>query len=71
MFIQKVKQSNNDSTGDFSLNPDELPQTMTYNGPSGAVDTITAGPDFQGFSYKQTLTYTGNNVTTVSAWVKQ
>jgi hypothetical protein len=47
----------------------DLPQVLTYNGPDGSVDTITAGPDSQGFSYRQTLTYTGSNVTGVSAWV--
>lgn len=60
-----------DSTGDNVLSPDSLPQILTYAGPGGAVDTITVGPDARGFSYKQTLTYTGSNVTGISAWVKQ
>tara|TARA_Y100000296_G_scaffold80523_1_gene106216 strand:- start:31720 stop:31893 length:174 start_codon:yes stop_codon:yes gene_type:complete len=51
-------------------NPDQLNQVLTYNGPGGAVDTITAGPDNFGNFYRQTLTYTGTNVTNVSAWVK-
>jgi len=53
------------------MNPDMFHQTLTYGGPAGAVDTITAGPDALGFYYKQTLTYTGSTVTSVSAWVKQ
>jgi len=60
-----------DSTGNYSLNPESLAQILTYNGPGGAVDTITAGPDAAGLSYKQTFTYTGSNVTAISAWVKQ
>lgn len=60
-----------DSTGAHSFSPDSLPQVLTYAGPGGAVDTITVGPDAHGFSYKQTLTYTGSNVTGISAWVKQ
>jgi hypothetical protein len=60
-----------DSTRAYAFNPDDLPQILTYGGPSGVVDTITVGPDALGFSYKQTLTYTGANVTAISAWVKQ
>lgn len=59
-----------DSTGMFPINLDALPQTMTYNGPGGTLDTITVGPDQDGNYYRQTLTYTGSNVTGVSAWVK-
>lgn len=58
-----------DSTGAF-FPLDSLPQAMTYGGPGGSVDTITAGPDVNGSSYRQTLTYTGSNVTGISAWVK-
>lgn len=60
-----------DSTGNHVLDPTSLPQVLTYAGPSGALDTITVGPDAFGFIYRQTLTYTGANVTAVSAWVKQ
>jgi hypothetical protein len=70
-YIPVVSSAIHDSTGGYTLNTDSLPQTMTYGGPGGSVDTITAGPDAQGFRYKQTLTYTGNNVTSISAWVKQ
>jgi hypothetical protein len=59
-----------DSTGQYSLSPDSLPQALTYNGPGGAVDTITVGPDENGYTYRQTYTYTGSNVTGISAWVK-
>lgn len=55
----------------MTIDPNQLPLVITYGGPSGAVDTITAGPDIYGSFYKQTLTYTGSNVTGVSAWVKQ
>ena len=60
-----------DSTGAYLLHPDSLAQVLTYNGPSGAVDTITVGPDLLGNSYKQTFAYTGSNITAISAWVKQ
>lgn len=60
-----------DSTGQYAFVPDCLPQVMTYNGPSGALDTITVGPDADGRSYKQTLTYTGSDVTGISAWILQ
>lgn len=60
-----------DSTGNFQFDPDALPQVLTYNGPGGALDSITVGPDQKGFFYKQTFTYTGSNVTGISAWVKQ
>ena len=60
-----------DSLWKFAFNLDSLKMVLTYGGPNGVVDTITAGPDEFGNSYKQTLTYTGSNVTTISAWVKQ
>lgn len=59
-----------DSTNQFAFKPDNLVNVMTYNGPSGALDTITVGPDANGNSFRQTLTYTGTNVTRVSAWIK-
>lgn len=65
-----VSQSIPDSSGLYSLNPDALAQAITYNGPNGAVDTITAGPDANGNSFRQTLGYTGAKVTLVSAWTK-
>lgn len=51
-------------------NPDQLAQTFTYGGPSGANDSITAGPDLFGNYYKRTMTFTGNDKTAISAWVK-
>ncbi len=61
-----------DSTGAYRINMDgESPVVNTYNGPGGAIDTITIGPDFDGNSFRQTLTYVGANVTAISAWVKQ
>jgi len=41
---------------------------LTRAGPSSAVDTITKTKD--GISYLKTLTYTGANLTSVSAWVQ-
>lgn len=41
---------------------------LTRGGPDGAVDTITVTKD--GISWRQTLTYTGSNVTAISAWVR-
>lgn len=43
--------------------------TLTRNGPSGAVDTIVKA--LQGITWVKTLTYTGSNLTGVSAWVRQ
>lgn len=60
-----------DSTNTYVIHPDSLPQVLTYNGPGSALDTITVGPDAAGNSFKQTLSYTGTNVTGISAWVKQ
>lgn len=42
--------------------------TLTRGGPSGKVDTITATKD--GVSWLLTLTYTGDDLTAVSAWVR-
>lgn len=42
--------------------------TFTRGGPSSKVDTITKTKD--GISYRQTLTYTGSDLTAISAWVK-
>lgn len=42
---------------------------LTRNGPSSAVDTVTITKD--GVSWVKTLTYTGANLTGVSAWVRQ
>ena len=42
--------------------------TLTRGGPSGKVDTITKV--LQGVSWVKTLTYTGSDLTGVSAWVR-
>ena len=52
------------------VNIDSLAQAMTYNG-DNTLATVTAGPDVNGTFYKQTLTYSGGNLTYVSAWVRQ
>ena len=59
-----------DSTGVFSFDLDALAQTLTYGGPGGALDTVTVGPDSSGNNYRQTFTYSGTNVTGISAWIK-
>lgn len=58
-----------DSTGAYCFNPDILPNVMTYF-PDGTLETITVGPDSDGNSFRQTMTYTNGNLTGVSAWVK-
>lgn len=58
-----------DSTGIYSFDPASLPATYTYAGPDGKLDTVTVGPDSNGDSFRQTMTFTGSNVTSVSAWV--
>ena len=67
----------NDSQGvhriaDMGTIPDDpasnYSYVLTFAGPGGKCDTITASKD--GVSWRQTLTYTGSNVTGVSAWVR-
>lgn len=61
-----------DSTGSYRINTlGESAIVNTYNGPAGAIDTITIGPDFDGNSFRQTFTYSGSNLTNISQWVKQ
>ena len=71
------KQNPQDSQGvlrvaDGGTIPDDPFQnysiTLTRGGPSGAVDTITK--TLQGVSWVKTLTYTGSNITSISAWVR-
>jgi hypothetical protein len=59
-----------DSTGNFPLCIDELPQTLIYNA-DGTLNYVLAGPDQNGNTYKQTYTYTSGQLTGISAWVKQ
>jgi hypothetical protein len=56
-----------DSAGVF-IPVDSMAQTMTYNGPGATVDTITATDGTN--SWRQTFTYTGANITGISAWIK-
>ena len=42
--------------------------SLTRNGPGSAVDTVTMTKD--GVSWVKTMTYTGSNLTAVSAWVR-
>lgn len=60
---------NTGTVGDASAMED-LPQVIVYNG-DGTVSSVVAGPDATGASYIQTFGYTGGNLTSVSAWVKQ
>lgn len=50
------------------LPADDLEQTLTYNG-SGQVLTRTVV--YKDVTYVQTLTYTGNDCTNISAWIAQ
>ena len=59
-----------DSTGQ-AVPIDSYPKSYTYNGPSGAMDTITASDPISGKKWVQTLTYAGSNVATQSMWVPQ
>lgn len=56
-----------DSTGTHFFQPDALARVMTYT-PNGSIESITLGPDPLGKRYRQTYTYTHNNLTSVSAW---
>jgi len=47
---------------------DELSQTLGYDGSSNLTSITVV---YNGSTYVQTLTYTGNNLTAVSGWVKQ
>ena len=71
------KQNPNDSQGvlrvaDVWPIPDDpafnYSLVLTRAGPGGAVDTITR--TLQGISWVRTFTYTGNNLTSVSAWTR-
>ena len=55
-----------DSTGAY-FNPDNLAQTLTYNG-DGTVATIAATDGAN--TWTQTFTYTSGNLTGISKWVK-
>lgn len=61
----------NDSTGTFTLTPGALAQTIAYVAGTSQVNSVTAGPDTNGFYYKQTISYSGTNVIGITAWVKQ
>lgn len=50
------------------LDLNSLAQTLAYNA-DGTINTITVTSG--GNTYVQTMTYTGGNLTGISAWVKQ
>lgn len=55
---------------DFDPNRmEEVPLVMAYAGPSGSLSSVTAGPTVGGKYYTQTYTYTGADITGVSAWI--
>lgn len=56
-----------DNTGE-QVAIDSLAQTLTYNGPNGAVDTIAATNGSN--TWTQTFTYTDSNITGISQWVR-
>jgi len=49
----------------------DSPQTFTYGGPGGAIDTITLVDIYQAGTFVKTLGYTGSNLTHDSGWVRQ
>lgn len=57
-----------DSTGVYSFDPDSCPHVLTYTGDKIITDTITTPA---GDVFRQTLTYTSDNVTGISAWIRQ
>jgi hypothetical protein len=61
----------NDSTYAYTLTPSGLAQTISYVGTTAQVAYVIAGPDSNGYYFKQTISYTGTNITSISAWVKQ
>lgn len=62
----------NDSSFTYTLTPGALAQTITYVGTSNKVSSVLAGPDLSGYFYKQSITYNAsNNISSISAWVKQ
>ncbi len=55
------------------FNPNEMedyPLVMEYEGPSGSLSAVIAGPAPDGSYFKQTYTYTGVNLTGVSGWTR-
>ena len=56
--------------------PDDLAQTLTYNGDSTlnyieVTVPATPGTSYAGGTYRQTFTYTAGKVTGISKWTKQ
>jgi YD repeat-containing protein len=57
-----------DSTGSQLISPSSLAHTYGYDGSNNLItDTITDGVS----TWVKTYTYTGSNLTSESAWVKQ
>ena len=50
------------------LFPEDAPAAFTYNGPGGAVDTVTKA--WAGASYRLTYAYSGDSLVSASGWVK-
>ncbi len=51
-----------------TLDLDSLPQVLGYSGGKLTTITVTTG---DGNTYVQTLSYTGDDLTGISAWIKQ
>ncbi|MFM0638092.1 hypothetical protein PQQ63_15425 [Paraburkholderia metrosideri] len=57
-----------DSTGQVQFDPDSLPASYTYDGSNRVLtESVTYGASV----FVKTYTYTGSNLTSESAWVKQ
>jgi YD repeat-containing protein len=67
MFSERRVQ---DADGVFNFDPDGCLHTYTYDG-SGNLLTDTATDPATQSVYVKTYTYTGANLTSESAWVKQ
>ena len=59
-----------DSTGSYVFCPDACSAAYAYNG-SGYLSTETLTEPVSGNVFVRTYTYTGSNLTAISAWVKQ
>lgn len=58
-----------DTTGAFTFDPDSCSEVITYNG-DNTIATDTYTDPVTTYQFRQTYTYTGGLLTSVSGWVK-
>lgn len=58
-----------DTTGVYPFDPDSCSEVITYNG-DNTIATDTYTDPVTGYKFRQTMTYTGGLLTSVSGWVK-